>query len=57
VITVTIARSTPTLIVRVVASLDKTLYDDYLCLVASKSSKLTGKKSKKQPENSEMDKS
>jgi len=26
---------TPTLIVQVVASLDKALYDDYLCLVAS----------------------
>jgi len=27
--------STPTLIGHVVASVDKTLYDDYLCLVAS----------------------
>jgi len=27
--------STPTLIAHVVASLDKALYDDYLCLVAS----------------------
>jgi len=27
--------STPTLVSHVVASLDKTLYDDYLCLVAS----------------------
>jgi len=27
--------STPTLVVHVVASLDKALYDDYLCLVGS----------------------
>jgi len=43
--------STPTLIGHVVAFLDKALYDDYL------SSKFSGKKSKKQPENSEMDNS
>jgi len=35
--------------------LDKVLYDDYLCLVALK--KLSGKKSKKQPQNLEMDNS
>jgi len=39
--------STLTLVVHVVASLDKALYDVYLCLV----------KSKKQPENSEINNS
>jgi len=47
--------STPTLIAHVVASLDKSLYDDYLCLMSRTSSKFSGKNSKKQPENSKMD--
>jgi len=43
--------STPTLIRYVVASLDKVLYDDYLCLVmALNKSKLNDKKPRKQPE-------
>jgi len=50
--------STPTLIEYVVASLDKTLYNDYLCLVASNKQQIVrGKTSKKQPENSKMDNS
>jgi len=36
--------------------LDKALYDDYVCLVASDKQQIS-KKSKKQPENSEMDNS
>ena len=35
----------------VVASLDKTLYDDYLCLVASKSSKFSGQEFKETHRN------
>jgi len=44
--------SIPTLVVYVIASLDKALYDDYICLVVSNKHKI--KKSKKQPENSEI---
>jgi len=46
--------STPTLIVHVVSSLDKAIYDDNLCLVASNKQQIQYKKSKKQPENLEM---
>jgi len=42
----------------IVVSLDKALYDDYLCLVWHRtSSKLTVKMSKKYLENTEMDNS
>jgi len=38
--------STPTLILYVVVSLDKTLYDDYLCLVASNKQQINWKEIK-----------
>jgi len=51
--------STSTLGAHVVASLDKALYDDCLCFVASNKQQITesAKKSEKQSENSEMDNS
>jgi len=43
--------SISTLVTPLVASLDKALYDNYRCLVALKSNKLTWKYSKNQTEN------
>jgi len=48
--------STPTFIGFVVASLDKTLYDDYVCLVASNKQQIQWQEVK-EPKNSEMDNS
>ena len=39
----------------VVASFDKALYDDYLCLVASNKHKFTWEEAKRQSENLEND--
>jgi len=41
----------------VVASLDKALYDDYSCLVASNRSQINSAEYKNQPEHSQMDNS
>jgi len=49
--------STPILVEHVVESLDKALYDDYLCLVASNKQQIKWKEVKKLPKNSKLDNS